>query len=355
MPPDQVPEATAAKVSAGMSPRLIALGLAVVLVAVVYVGVTGQGAAPTATAAPADRAIGAASTALPAFPSGLDAYPGVYELLDRDGAGSSPVNLAIDFAFGGRTALAALAGDGPNQYHAAYGVPLPVPATDATLELRAYATPSETYGRWVVPLAVFDANAAPGALLIDDVRRPEPDSPLASSTPLFRNGYRLEVGGERNATGGQLNIEVTIGTDPIWPAESYDLRASGGSQQFTGRSEVVGPGQVWGEIEFPDSFTGRKVDVDLALVAPDAPGDGRVIVASYEVDLPRPNEYPNGVRTQDVSAGPSAGGSDLGIVANGYRLKLIGAFDRTARVLFYELDVSPAYDRALFPVTAAAQ
>jgi len=209
---------------------------------------------------------------------------------------------------------------------------------------------SETYGRWIVPLTVFGADSAPGALLIDDVRRPEPDSPLAASTPLFRNGYRLQVGGERNATGGQLNIDLTVGADPVWPDESYDLTALGGTQQFNGRSEEVGPGQVWGEITFPDSFTDRKVDVDLAVTPSDAPSAGEVIIATYEVDLPRPNEYPNGVRTQDVSAGPSLGGSELGIQANGYRLKLIGAFDRTARVLFYELDVNPAYDQTLFPL-----
>jgi len=42
-PPEHAPEVTATKVSTGVSPRLIALGLAVVLVAVVYIGVTGKG------------------------------------------------------------------------------------------------------------------------------------------------------------------------------------------------------------------------------------------------------------------------------------------------------------------------
>ena len=109
-PPAQPPEVTASKVSAGLSPRLIALGLAVVLVAVVYVGVTGQGPAPAATAAPTDRAIGAAPAASgPAFPGAPDAYPGVYEILDREGAGSSSVGLAVNLTIsGGRTALAAL-------------------------------------------------------------------------------------------------------------------------------------------------------------------------------------------------------------------------------------------------------
>ena len=207
-----------------------------------------------------------------------------------------------------------------------------------------------------MPLAVFDSNSAPGAQLIDDVRRPEPGSPLAAKTPLFRNGYRLQVGAERNADGGQLNIDLTIGTDPVWAAESYDLMAFGGSQQFTGRSEVVGPGQVWGEITFPDSFNGRKVNVDLAVLAPDAPGDGRVIVATYEVDLPKPQRVSQRrAHTGRVRRPRLAAAAIFGIVANGYQLKLIGAFDRTARVLFYELDVSPTYDQTLFPVTIVAQ
>ena len=351
-PPEHAPEVTATKVSTGVSPRLIALGLAVVLVAVVYIGVTGQGPGSAATAAPTDQLTAGRPATSPAVPTIPAQYPGVAQILDREGAGSSSVGLGMSLNMASESALAALTDDGPNQYHAAYRVPLPVPATDATLELVSLAGGplSETYGRWIVPLTVFDASSAPGALLIDDVRRPEPDSPLAASTPLFRNGYRLQVGGERNAKGGQLNIDLTIGTDPVWPVESYDLTALGGIQQFTGRSEEVGPGQVWGEIVFPDSFTGRKVDVDLAVIPSDAPSAGAVIVATYEVDLPRPNEYPNGVRTQDVSAGPSLGGSELGIQANGYRLKLIGAFDRTARVLFYELDVNPMYDQSLFPV-----
>ncbi len=363
-PPDPTPELTTTRLGGGRSARLVGVGVAVLLVAVVYVGVSGQGArmpdpSNDATVTPPAMGVPAALTpapnadASPAPPAIVGSYPGATQVSDREGATRTSRTLGVALTIGGRLSLATLDEFEPRHYHTAYHVPLPVPAAQGTLLLLdvAYWPPDDNpYATWSLPLSVFDVDSPPGDVLLDTTHAPQPDS-KSSAQMLAQNGYRMQVTGERNANGGQMNIDLTIGSDPVWPPDNYELLATDGNHHLTSHGEEVGPGMVRGRIELPKSFTATTVAVQLNAIAPDDQHPGRVVVGTYTIVLPPQSEYPDGARTLDQQIAPSRKDPSIGILANGYDLKLIGVFEGNVRVLFYELRVNAAYDPALFPNT----
>ena len=273
--------------------------------------------------------------------------------IDQGDSSATPTGLGLSLDVGGRVATATLNASGVRDYHAAYRIPLPLSATDATIQLldELNSPKSNSYGNWTFPLTVFDANTAvAGGVLVDQIRAPEPSSELAHATAVFRNGYRIQITGGRDSGGGILNVDVTVGQDPVWPDETYLVTAAIGNDEFTSPAQLVDVGLVRGEIQIPASIKSDRATVNLYASSPN--GSNQSPINTYDMTLPKPSEYPNGTRNIDDVVKGVPGDSRGGIAETGYELKLIGAFDGATRVVFYELRINPTYDPVLFPPSA---
>jgi hypothetical protein len=250
LPTEPAPELTTTR-TGGRSARLIALGIAVVLVGAVYVGFSGKTTPPSGPS-PVPPIAGASSSPGQSLAAAAS-FPIIAGVVENPGAVDKYVYLGLSLVIGGAQAITPLEVAESNHFHATYRVALPPPSDKAKLELVQVLRDDQgfvRYGTWPLSLDVFDPNASPFAILLNELRQPDR---FATSPDLVRNGYRILVGGERVDGGGTINVDITVGANPSYPSGEYTVVA----QTRQSASEVSpveeAPGRLSGQIVFPDN------------------------------------------------------------------------------------------------------
>lgn len=360
-PREPQPELTTARVRGGRSPWLVAIVALAVLGGVVYVGVSGHSAAPTATSSPqpalAAQPQGTAVTVqAPVAPEIERPYAGPVDVGSNPSALRPQKYLGAKLDIGQFSALAQFTSTDADHLHAAYSVPLPAPVDSAELTIVDVIDqhPSlATYGTWSIPLDVFhggvNQDSVIGAfgptVMLQRVRPPDPTVALGGPD-IERNGFSIEVTAQQKDDAELVAIDVALGPGPQFPDETYRLVASAGRKQFVGRIRDSRPGHIRGEIFLPKSFQGDSIVLTLAAVTRSGGHTATATVSTSSVTLPDRSQYPNGVSTSDLSQ-PAAGRKTgfPGIEQVGYQLHVVASFDGPGRGLFFDLQVNPTLEQ----------
>ena len=331
------------------------MAVAVVLVAVVYLGVTGE-KVPAATNHASGPPIGVIATTTP-VPG--RAYPGAEEIA-APGTQHPTYFLGAGLTIAGKTTIAVLNPSERNQVSAAFLVPLPVPAGSATLDLRYVdnsAREQNSFAAWSLPLASFGPQNRDSSVLIDDTRQPDASALIdAASQPLNARGFQIKVSSEAGMTDSLLDLIVTQGANPVWPDESYQVTAHTGDLKFTSTMTTIPPGRVVGEFNLGAGLSATSITVDLRSSPAGDPREGHFLVASYDVPLTSGTDSLIAVPVVEDDHPPAApGAGNSGILANGYHWEMLLGTRGDSVILSYELRVNPTFDPAMFPATASSQ
>jgi hypothetical protein len=223
----------------GRSARLIALGVLVVLGGVVYVGISGQnqGGTAAAVATPARVAVATvqptpAVSDTPSPTSGqTDTYPGAIVVVESRGTPSD--TLGVSVLAGGQRTVSSLDEGAERQFHTGFLVPLPVPqetGLEVKLIDRSRSFAENAYDQFTLPADDFNFGNDP-LVVVDVLREPHPFEEHV--TALVRNGYRMVMTIEPAASFAVLLIDVSVGAEPVFPNEHYDVVAIADGHAFT--------------------------------------------------------------------------------------------------------------------------
>jgi hypothetical protein len=327
-----------------------------VLGGTVYVGMSGHDKSEPDTAPTPPRAAALATSSPPTAepprtpetsPDGAAiAYRGVQRVWSDRGSLS---NFAVSLTLDGKRTISNLEEFGPRWLHVGYLVPLPVPeGANAVVQLvdtRGTATPANSYGTWTLPALVFNSGVGP-VTIVDVVRQPQPFE--VGAVALVQNGYGLKIALEPASSFAVLNIDVTIGSDPVFPDERYDVIALVGRKVFSADIDMSSPGVVYGSILFDEKLGGKLATLQVRAIPPNDRYPGPVVVKTYEVTVPESKDQLSFVND---TVGPDIRGDGLmGIIANGYSWRSNFLFIQGKHVLVFVLMVNPAVDPVLFPV-----
>lgn len=360
---EQPSELTVAPVRGGPPVRLVALGVIGVLAAVVYVGLSGRATTPSALTRPTSAVAAVEpsqrATPTPGVPTTADGagpYPGATPIDQLGGIRNPSSTLGVALTVAGRLSLGQLDEVAPRHLRATYRLPLPVPATEATLELLNVAywpPPDYRYATWTVPLAVFDSKSANGAVILNDTQPPQPNA-RSSAPQLVHNGFRMEVSGARDAQGGLVSIDLTIGMDPTYPDETYDVVAFADGTALPGQIDDRARTGISGHIDLKSKLAGKTIEVILSAAQPNDGFPGPVAVKTFTFSIPRNSHAATADKRFEDTQGPDPRAAGLvGIIANGFKWQSHFSWHTDKPVLNYVLSVNPEYDPALFPAATA--
>jgi hypothetical protein len=211
--PDEGSQLEVARIGGGVSAQMGAVVVAVVLVAVVAVGILGRGpAAPSgaalATQTPAASVAAAASVSADVRPT-LQPRPEATPYRDAYG---------IRLQVGKVSYLTTLDQLGVDRLSAVIRVPFPATEQDATLQFNQLWADQQVQttsliNRWRVPLDAL-SNPSRDATVVLEVDGPAQPRLLNVSPPL-RRGYHLTVYASNDLLFGLLSIEITLGPKPV--------------------------------------------------------------------------------------------------------------------------------------------
>lgn len=214
---EPVPELTTTRVGGSGRARLIALGAGVVLVGVVYVGLSGRtdGGPLTASVPPPSLvALRPTPTRGPERTSGP--LTTVQQIRDPD-ARPQYQYLGTALILGGQEFIAALDQQTPTYFYGVYGIPLDWTADSGTLEL-AQMTSSVSHdtmdrlGQWDLSLEAV-VSTPMGNVVLDAVQPPMPSTVATSdASPIALHGYRITARLEHQSDFDLLAIEVHVGS-----------------------------------------------------------------------------------------------------------------------------------------------
>lgn len=358
LPQAPIPELTTTRTGGGRSARLVAIGVVAVLALLVYVGVSGR--PPTQESSPTNGLEAILPTPAVTYEGPTDVtaspvavstpYPGAVELVDDPRPPWPYTWLAVALRIGGTLTLADLYDDplDPSHLTATYQVPVPAPTSTATLELfevgRAYE--SDTYGTWAVPMEVFDPNMPHYAVIVDDVRPPQP---FLASPPIVANGYRILVTAERSGSGGVINVDLTVGRDPTYPGGTYAVVVGAGRSATAVPLKEDAPGRLSGRFVLANSL--RSTTVDLLLRGSDpAHFLSGEHLAEVTVGLPRRSAFvPGAAAFNAILDGDPAAPNRMEIVNQGFQFE--GSYELVDghRALAFRVRMNPIYDPQLVP------
>ena len=344
---EPVPELTTTRTGGGRSARFIALGVSAVLVAVVYLGVTGQKATPpTSDASPKPVAANALTIAQP---SAAPAYPG--PIVATGNSPAQPYFLGVGLTIGGQTAIAMLNQGTPHELFADFTVPTPLPDGDGTLDLRYVdnrAREQSRFATWSVPLDIFGSSYPQSVVLVDDTRAPDPIALIDStSQPVNATGYRLVATGVTDESGSSLGVDLIVASEPTWPDETYQVSARVDGRHISSTSTVIRPGRIVGELLVDGGLLNRKLVVQIAATPAGAAHGKSVPVARYTVPIGL--DVPPDVPIIEDTHPPAKQAAGLpGILTNGYQWQLFLSARGGNLIVSYQLVVNPTYDPTMF-------
>jgi len=346
----------------GRSARLIALGVVVVLGAVVYVGISQRQPQTTAPSHPPAAAVASATTAAsplattqlaPSAPGVASPSAGapMLEILDQ---GRGPVgphgDLGVYLTVNGETLLARLADVDSLRLHAAYRVALPAASGFGTLQLVDGGLDTATqYGSWAVPLSLapttqnldIDISADAPTVLFEQEQPPDPSAD-ESATPLVRDGYRIRVSGSVTGTSATINVDLQLARERTFPTEGYNVVATVGRRTFrTNQSTLtISPGYMRGEIFMPLDLNANTVSVSLTAVPAD--GGDPVVVTSQTFRVPTSGDHE--VSESSISSRGQPDPALPQILVNGYAFQLVLNFQGDVRALSWKLNINPTFN-----------
>ena len=223
---EPVPELTTTRVGGSSRACVTALVAAVVLVGVVYVGLSGRTDSGPLTASvpqPSPVALRPTPTRRP------ERTPGpittIEQIRDPD-ARPQYQYLGTALILGGQEFIAALDQQTPTYFYGLYGIPLGWTADSGTLEL-AQMTSSVSHdtmdrlGQWDLSLEAV-VSTPMGNLVLDAVQPPAPSTVgTSAASTIALHGYRITARLEHQSDFDLLAIEVHVGSDPLLPSEDY--------------------------------------------------------------------------------------------------------------------------------------
>jgi hypothetical protein len=363
-PVEPGPELTTARVRGGPSPWLVAVVALAVLGSVVYIGVSGHDSTPTHTANPATSQPVAQLPAPTPVRANLappwivtPGFPGAAVLGSNPSAARPHQYLGAELEIAGIATLAVLTTPEPGRLHAAYKVPLPVPVDAANLRLVDVTDEQPqlaTYGTWSIPLDVFhggvNQDSVIGAfgptVLVQSIRPPDPAAD-PSAPAIARNGYGIQVTAERQDDTELLYLDLSLGSGPDYPDETYKVTATAGSGHFAADHEQSLPGHIRGEILIANSVRAAKVALKITAVSISKARPQTAVVATDKLAMPKAANYPTGDPTIEIVVAAQHSHAEFpGILMAGYQLRLLFTYDGYQRALFYDLQINPTFPGA---------
>ncbi len=209
-----------ARVGGGVSARMGAAVVAVVLVGVVVIGILGRAPAAPGAAALATQTAAASVGAAPSVEA-----EGQPTLQPRPEATPYRDAYGIRLQVGGISYLTTLDQLGVDQLSAVVRVPFPTEESFGTLQFNQLwadrdVQTTQQINRWRVPLAEL-SNASRDATVVLDVDFPARARSLDAPPPV-RRGYHVTVYASNDLLFGLLSIEIKLGPKPS-PSTFKDL------------------------------------------------------------------------------------------------------------------------------------
>jgi len=349
---ETIVELSTTRVSGGPSPRIFALAVAIALVGVVYLGLSGRPGDPAASRSPqptqATPIVAAAGpTALPARSTRVE------ELVPGDSGQRPNPYLGTSLRVGSDHSLAVLRELSPGYLYAAYRIPFPRPARQATLEVAKIGADNESFerfGRWSISLDPLAPETRLAGTVLDTAHAPVRAAIADTEAPtLLRNGYRIRVRVESRLSFGVLVVEIREGRAPWVPDEGYRIATTLGRRHFTASFRPTQDfGNLVATIVLPDSIALRELPFRLRAMPASASPGGQITVGSWLVLLPPPREFGANATLLDetVPAGP-VGPGQAQITGNGFRLVARSNAAKGDRFVEFELTIAPTIDPLL--------
>ncbi len=334
------------------SARLIALGVVVVLVGFVAVAILGREPAPppVAVASPVASAAASASTEPPqeAAPTASPMQP------PEDVAVIAPTtdqprfdeHLALVLEVAGTARYAPLLESEPGHWQAAYHIPYPRPALEATIVLTQIpAPPGEvdrlSIGSWEVSFVPMTLGWAQAFNVLDAVEEPRR---MSGASDLARSGFRISAIAESRLYHGILHVDIQRHRPLPPPNESYAVEVRAG--RFVTRIDlsVVEPGRLSGLLVIPDRVRATVIELTLMAIPAQNPLLGLVTVHRFETALPQLDEFVTGHSLISVSPGGDVGPGEPELLAYDYRFSAATTYADNQRAFTLDLLVSAVDD-----------
>jgi len=262
---DPPPELTLSGTGGGRTKWLVAIVALAILGGVVYIGISGQSAAPASTPAAAVAvATESAGPSVTPFPNdqvvSIRANPTAPVLYQYLGTG---------LTLNGRGTLAVLDPVGPDAYRGTYRIPYPLLASSAELDLDA-VTASVSHddldylGHWTFPIISVGQGAGPPIIALDTVGGGT-DQALTTSEfqRLATNGFHLTATIQGQADAALMTIDVAINPSAAVPDATYTLVLDPHPPGLAIELESVGNGVYDGELLIPSELVGTTTSLDL--------------------------------------------------------------------------------------------
>ena len=255
----------------GRAARLAAVVTGLVLIAFVYVGLTGRDLSPTpptdATASPLPAVAVTSPTPRTDVSGDRPApLPPAVEHVAVDPDRHRPYQfVGTVLQVGGQGYIADLEQVGDGHYVAAYSIARPMPAGDASLELAemTVTTSHDTWsslGRWHIPLDPLLGYLSSAGNWLEDVQPPQPyeiDAP-----PLRQTGYRIEITTDSRPGYAMLSVDLRPGPlQPQFSDETYVVRAGSDSGSNRVVMTEIAAGHLRGALPLPEGNGRISFDV----------------------------------------------------------------------------------------------
>jgi hypothetical protein len=128
----------------------------------------------------------------------------------------------------------------------------------------------------------------------------------------------------------------------LFPHEAYDLTLKAGNRSVSAEAQELQPGVFGALLTLPAPLHAKHVALDLSAVPQADPLLGRLVVSSFNIDVPDRASFAVAANALDVLVGPSRSASGvLGIESNGYRITATYAVIGNARAISVVLFVNP--------------
>ena len=202
-------------------------------------------------------------------------------------------NLAAVLVVGGESHFARFGIVDPDHWFAAFRVPYPRPALEATLVLTQIRLPEGTdpmaIGHWEVSFEPMTLGWEQSDVVLDVAEQPR-DQPSAHA--LVRRGFRVSVTAESRLSFGVLNIDVERADPPaigLVHDSSLDVR-SGRFVTSIGLDQIT-PGHLHGQLLVPENLAANVFEFTLRSRSAEDPRSRPVTVHGFETALPRFDEF----------------------------------------------------------------